>query len=356
MSRRATVHMPSLPALRVGIRPPVVLPVRRHQRTLAEHIEPFLFWLKTVRGRASNTVNAYRSDLEDFAAFCAEAGVEDPRHVTHQLIEFFVGWLQERGERAPSTAARRLHAIRGLFKYLVREGAVERDVAAVAFGPTRTPRGLPNYLTAAEQEKVLTALRRDQTLLGRRDYALIATMLFTGLRCEETATLQTGHLNLEAGLLRVYQGKGGKDREVPLVGRLQGILGSYLAEIRPRLLGGVEAPWVFVHGYAHGRYNGTRPRRVGKWATKPLATRMVWRIVSRRVSPLVGRPVHPHVLRHSFASRLRAAGADLQLIQEVLGHADIGTTTIYAHLATPTRRQAIERLLGQGAGQKGMTP
>jgi len=350
MSHRATAHLPALPALRVGVRPPLVLPVRRHPRTLTEQLEPFLFWLRSVRGRAAHTIAAYRRDLQDLAAFCAEAGVEDPRHVTHQLIEFYVGWLQERGERTPATAARRLHAIRSFYKYLVREGAVERDVAAVAFGP-KLSRGLPNYLTTAEQEQVLTALRADRTLLGQRDYALIATMLFTGLRCEETANLETGHLNCEAGLLRIHQGKGGKSREVPLVGRLQGILGPYLTEIRPALLVNLDSPYVFVHGSppgarrAWGNGAGPKARITGTWAVKPLATRMVWRIVHRRVSPLVGRPVHPHVLRHSFASRLRAAGADLQLIQEVLGHAQISTTTIYAHLATPARLQEVERLL-----------
>lgn len=340
--RRAPRDLPSLPVLRARLRRvPTVLPIVRRPRTLAECIEPFCLWLEGVRGRTASTVRAYRFDLEDFAAFCDRAGVTRPGDVTFSLIEFYLAWLQQRGQRRAETAARRLAAIRQFYRYLVREGEVRRDPAAVAFGPKCPPRPLPRYLTVDEQERVLAALAADETLTGRRDYALVATALLTGLRCEELCRLRLEDLDLEGGTLRVVRGKGQKDREVPVVSPLAGILREYLAETRPLLVRGAPSPYVFVRGLTpHG------PARHRQRAGRPLERRSVFRVIRLRVSPLVGRPIGPHALRHSFASRLRARGADLQFIQELLGHSELGTTAIYAHLATPARRAELARLLG----------
>jgi integrase/recombinase XerD len=322
--------------------PPGVAMLRR-PRTLADCIDPFLFWLGGVRGRRPLTLASYRRDLLCFAAFCREAGIEAPEAVRHQHIEFYLAWLQQAGRR-PGTAARRLSTLRSFFTYLLREERVPRDPAAVAFGP-KVPRRLPVYLTIPEQERVLAALARNRTLRGRRDHAAVATLLFAGLRADELVTLTRGQLDLETGILRVVQGKGGKDRELPIVPRLAAILRAYLTEVRPVLASQGEGnAYVFVPLRTHRR-NGHRTGR----PAAPLERRWLWRLVAGRVAAIVGKPLYPHALRHSFATRLRTRGADLALIQEALGHSEIGTTTIYAHLATPDRQAALSRLLGAPA-------
>jgi site-specific recombinase XerD len=349
LARRAPWQMPNLPTLRrrVGALPPVEPP--RPPCTLAEHVPAFLVWIATVRGRVENTVLSYGRDLACFTAFARARGIEDPRGVTHGLIEGYLAGLQVKGGRTPNTAARRLHCLRTFFKYLVREGAVERDVAAVSFGP-KTAKPLPRYLTIPEQERVLSTLAEDRSLLGRRDHAIVATLLFTGLRVNELIRLARPALDLEVGTLRVVHGKGGKDREVPVVPRLAAILRAYLADVRPSLPGAGTDPWVFLRAPAASRdarapnLTGTVPWSRAR-AGEPIERRVVWWMLQKRVAPVVGHPVHPHMLRHSFASRLRAAGVDLQLISEVLGHTDIRTTTIYAHLATPQQRATVARAM-----------
>jgi site-specific recombinase XerD len=225
--------------------------------------------------------------------------------------------------------------------FLVREQLVDRDIAAVSFGPKLT-RALPQYLTVPEQEAALAALAADPSDLGRRDHALIATALLTGLRVAELAALELAHLDLAAGTLRVVRGKGGKDREVPIIPRLAGILRAYLDDVRPRLLDRGPSRFVFVNASPKRTW---RDRHAGQ----PLLTRTLWWTIHHRMSPLVGRPVHPHMLRHSFASRLRAAGADLQLVQGgTRAREHHHTTTIYAHLSTPGRRAAVAKLLETG--------
>ena len=272
-----------------------------------------------------------------------------------------MAWLQTRAPklrgRAPrpdrvlgyghqsSTARQHFHAVRTFGKYLRREGLMVEDLS-LAYGPKTPARPLPQYLTVTEQEAVLATLAADRTLLGRRDYALVATLLLMGLRAEECATLRVADLAFEGkqGTARVI-GKGQKMRELDIIPRLATILRDYLATVRPRLLRtGVLAPappWVFLNAKPSRSW---QTRRAGE----PLLTRSVWALVQRRLTPLVGRSVWPHLLRHSFASRLRSAGADLGVIQEFLGHASIDTTMIYAHLSTSARRADLERFLEVG--------
>jgi integrase/recombinase XerD len=187
---------------------------------------------------------------------------------------------------------------------------------------------------------------------------MVATALFTGLRCAELVTLRLDCVSFEAGFCRVV-GKGSKTREVPLIPRLAGILTTYLRETRPGLVLTAESPYVFpanLRPYAsaarwrcsRGEAPVRQSRRYRLAEGAPLTTRGFFHTVRVRCSALVGRPVHPHMLRHSFASRLRAKGADLQLIQEILGHESIHTTTMYAHISTPLRTATVARLLDDG--------
>ena len=314
-------------------------------RTLAELVPPFLSWFELVRRRMPHTIAGYGFDLARFLEFCEQAKLTRPEQVTFRHVEFYLGWIQTAHKVKPRTANRHLHTLRSFWRWLIREELATINPAADTF-MLPTERRLPTYLTVPEQEKVLRALACGPTLNNRRDYALIATGLFTGLRCSELANLHLAHLDLDAGILRVVQGKGRKDREVPVVPRLAAILRSYLAEVRPRLRDTTVSPCVFARVARGPRGQRTRARIDGG----PILARTIFRRVREVVSPIVGRKIAPHTLRHSFATRLREHGADLQLIQEALGHADISTTVMYAHLTTSKRRQDLARLL-DGPGE-----
>jgi site-specific recombinase XerD len=301
----------------------------------------FLKWLSFVRQRRENTVRSYGEDLKTFLIFCAGADLVKPADVDFRHIEFYLGWLQmERGLKA-SSANRHLHALRTFWKWMTREGITTTNPAMEVF-MLPTQKKLPTYLSIPEQERVLAALAKDATPMGVRDYALVATALLTGLRCSELGNLQLGHLDLEAGVLRVLDGKGRKDRELPVVPRLAAILRRYLAA-RPAIMHH-PTPYVFVRALNFGGW-------AGRHGALPFGPKAIFHRVRIRVREILGRPgIHPHVLRHSFASRLRENGADLQDIQEALGHSAITTTTMYAHISTRRRREKLaEYLKGGGA-------
>jgi len=308
-----------------------------HGRTLTDLAEPFLGHLSFVRRRSPHTVNAYRSDIEDFLRFAARVPLVLPSEVRPQHIEFYLGCLVEEG-RSASTANRRLHALRSLWAWMEREEIVTKNPAAKCYLLPLEKR-IRDYLRQHEQNRVLTTLSARTDLLGRRDHTLVATALLTGLRCDELAKLQLTHVDLEAGTLHVVQGKGSKDREAILVPPLIAVIRAYLQETRRDLLGGGTriSPWFFV--------------KVGPWsftqkAGEPMTSRGIWRLVQSAVTPIIGRPVHPHMLRHSFGSLLHARGGDISMIQTAMGHANPRTTMLYTHVATDRMRADMTRLLG----------
>jgi site-specific recombinase XerD len=358
----------------------------QRNRTLAEYAPVFLNWLGFVRQRRENTVRSYGEDLKTFIRFCEEAELSKPDEVSFRHLEFYLGWLQkERGLKATS-ANRHLHALRTFWQWMGREEITMKNPAADVF-LLPTHKKLPGYLSVPEQEQLLEALAQDPTPLGFRDYALVATGLLTGLRCSELSHLQLGHLDLDAGILRVVEGKGRKDRELPIIPRLEQILRPYLAVTRAGLLalpaGYIVAPrqkyrersWSVVHTLPNGkqkrvaraasreeaeRLRAATPSSIGgnrfvfvrgsaQWLPKhgaePLGPRTIFMTIRRLCQAVLNRKVHPHMLRHSFASRLRENGADLQDIQEALGHAVITTTTMYAHLTTRRQREQLAEYL-----------
>lgn len=335
--------------------PQVLAPHAADSHSLAALAPRFLMWFRLIRRRSENTLRAYQLDLERFLSFADRAGLATPGQVTFRELEMYLGWLQHEHHVRPTTANRHLHCLRSFWRYLVREGLAATNPAADVF-MLKTAKRLPKFLTIPEQERALAVLSRDTTLRGQRDRALIATGLFCGLRVAELAALKVSDIDLEAGTLRVV-GKGDKEREVPIVPRLGTILRAYLGTTRPalltrpigrraarRVLAGqgraepLEGPYVFINA---SPTNSNRLRR----GREALVTRSLFWTIRNKLSVIVGRPVSPHVLRHSFAARLRTNGADLQLIQEALGHANITTTTIYAHISTAKRKAEITRFL-----------
>ena len=335
MSSAQTIALvPIAPERRPGL-------VRLTSPTWAVAVERFLGWLALVRGRAPLTVTAYGRGLQGFVRFAQAQGLADPRQVTHREIEDYLGWLARPGPppggpaptslgppyvlSLPRAGRRRPHESRGL----------------VAFGPKKAPR-FPAYLTVPEQEHLLAALAAVRGLTGQRDYAMVATALLTGLRCEELCRLRLDHVSFEGGFLRV-RGKGAKVREVPLVPRLARDPPRPTSARRARGWCSARTRPTCSRPTSAGAPTSTTPRRRARGV--PLTTRGFFHVVRVACSAIVGRPVHPHMLRHSFASRLRAKGADLQLIQEILGHESINTTTMYAHISTPLRTATVARLL-----------
>jgi site-specific recombinase XerD len=306
-------------------------------------------------------------------------------------VETYLGWLIPECGLKTTSANRHRYALWSLFRWLRREGCVAGTPGEDA-DPLKEPTRLPTYLTIPQQDRVMEVLGRDESLIGRRDHCLVCTGLYCGRRVAELATLKIHDVDLEAGVLRVV-GKGDKERELPIVPRLAAILGAYLTVTRPilvnRSMGCVyqgpadrywraayvkdgrrrdvstrtrtedearaflarvapqppEGPYVFVNANARGSH---RLHRGGQ----ALETRTLFYVVQTKVSVIVGRPVSPHVLRHSFASRLRENGAPLELIEEALGHASINTTMQYAHISTAKRKAELAKFL-DGLGEKG---
>jgi site-specific recombinase XerD len=353
--------------------------------TVADLVPPFLKWLEFVRERSPHTVAAYGFDLQAFLEFSRRASLVYPDDVSVQAVEVFIAWLRQERRGSAATANRHLQALRTFYRFAIRERQAVTNPAAEAF-LLKTERKLPRYLAIAEQERLLAALAAEQTLDGRRDYALVALMLFTGLRVSEVVRLELAHVDLDAGVLRVVRGKGGKHRELPIIPRLATILRDYLAHVRPAMVGrpqgSIHPPvprhkghrWaVYISGKWAGSFSSEQEARAWlaehapapsaliatpyffvhgrpswriKNAGRPLLSRTVHAIMERgRVTRILGYKIHPHALRHSFASRARENDGDLQDIQEFMGHASISTTAIYAHLTTRKRNAKLEKLL-----------
>jgi site-specific recombinase XerD len=366
--------------------------------TLRDLVPRFLVWFKFVRQRADLTVASYGWDLRTFLDFCDRAGLSRPDQVTFRELEMYLGWLRHDRQVKPTSANRHLAAVRAFWKWLIREGHALGNPGADT-SPLPTPKRLPSWLPIHEQERILGALAQDVTLLGRRDHAMIATFLLTGARCAEIATLRLDRLDLEAGTLRVI-GKGNKERVAVVIPRLATILREYVEHVRPglsvvrprghlrrqRTSGGHPGPTWQAEYQVKGRKvsfsTGTTDKVVARarlterltglavqqaspylflrWHRRgsrflakdglAMTSRAVYRIVRDRLSKLLGRPIHPHMLRHSFASRLRERGAPLELISEALGHEQINTTMIYAHINSAKQRADVARFLeGEGA-------
>ena len=287
------------------------------------HLEAFLEMLAAERGAAVNTLQAYRRDLEDFLAFLEARAVTlataAPADVAAHMRK-----LSEAG-LAPTSRARRLSAIRQLFKFLVAEGVAVEDPAVGMAGP-RQGRPLPKTLSVAEVDRLIEAARvRTEQTRGRervralRLHALIETLYATGLRVSELVTLPRSVLTGDRRLLAV-KGKGGRERIVPLTPAARDALDRYLGvgreddDVAPM----IATRWLFASRGAQGHL--TRQRLAQELKDLAVAAG----IDQDRVSP--------HVLRHAFASHLLDRGADLRSVQQLLGHADISTTQIYTHV------------------------
>lgn len=271
--------------------------------------ERYLEHLMVERGLSSATIDAYARDLESYARFLASRRIRQPKSVDRRLIHAYLAEQTQAG-LSPSTRARRLATLRGFHRFMVLEGEA-RDSPLENFRGPRRDRRLPGVLSVLEIERLLESPPAHEPL-GQRDRAALELTYAAGLRVSEACSLPLEGLDRRQRLVRVI-GKGSKERLVPIGSAALRAVQTYLEVGRPSLVKGRQVATVLVNA------RGARLSRVGFW--KMLRKHATAIGIQRRLSP--------HTLRHSFATHLLEGGADLRVVQELLGHADIGTTQIY---------------------------
>jgi len=281
-------------------------------------IERFLDALWMERGLSANTLAAYRRDLEGLSHWLdgKRSGLTG---IQRGDLESYLSHRTKQGAKA-SSAARLVSALRRFYRYLAREGVLTEDPSDRLDSPS-LGRPLPETLTEADVEALLTAPVVD-TPLGLRDRAMLELLYATGLRVSELVTLKNAQVNERQGVVRIL-GKGGKVRLVPMGEEADEWLARYQRESRPTLLRGTQCEQVFV-------------TQRGEAMTR----QAFWYVIKRHARRAgITKALSPHTLRHSFATHLLNHGADLRVVQMLLGHSDLSTTQIYTHVANERFKQ-----------------
>lgn len=275
---------------------------------------------------SSNTLKAYRRDLARWTAYLASIGVDDPAMVREGHVSEFLARLREGSEDHPplaaSSAARTLVAVRGLHRFLALEGDVDADPAA-AVSPPPPPSRLPKAISVSEVGRLLDAAAVGDTPASLRDTALLEVLYGTGARISEAVGLDIDDVDGQAGVVRL-RGKGGKQRLVPLGSYARDALTAYLVRGRGTFsTRGKGTPAIFLN------QRGSRLSRQSAWS--------ILRAAADRAD--LGGHLSPHTLRHSFATHLLEGGADVRVVQELLGHASVTTTQVYTLVTVQQLRE-----------------
>ena len=291
--------------------PDAIIPEERFPEGFS-FLEKFLSYLALDRNLSRNTTASYGNDLGRYLSFVSERGCRSVSEVTRDdIVELLVS-LRNCG-LSPSTLSRNLTAIRSFHKFLYIEGELDKDVVGDMLLPKRSHR-LPAVLMVEEVGRLLDSARGDGPL-QIRSHALLEFLYATGFRVSELIGFDLEHFDAVNGFARCM-GKGGRERIVPVGSSSMDAVTRYLRESRPLLLRGARHSILFVN-----------------WRGRPLTRMGVWKILKTHcLKAGIRKKVSPHTLRHSFATHLLEGGADLRVIQELLGHVDISTTQIYTHL------------------------
>lgn len=296
---------------------------------LERHLDRYLRHLSIERGLSANTVAAYRRDLTAFLAALAARGITDAAALDADVVHGYVVSLRDRPTSlSPSSTARVISSIRGLTRFLVEENVIARDPAEALTAP-KQPKRLPKALSHAQVEALLAATDGDDAV-RMRDKALLELLYATGARVSEAVALDVDDLVGADGtpeLIRVI-GKGDKQRIVPVGSFARAAVEAYLVRARPLLAAGRRStPALFLGA------RGARLSRQNAW--------LIIRSAAERAGITV--EVSPHSLRHSFATHLLAGGADVRVVQELLGHASVATTQLYTHVSIDNLRDAYQQ-------------
>lgn len=283
------------------------------------YAQDYLGHLIAERGASPATVQAYRRDLDDYLAFLQnDRCIADIAAVRKGDVDAFVAALRTRG-LAPSTVERRMSVVKGYHRFLLREGFIESDPAQTVRLP-RKPARLPDVLSVDQVARMLDGMP-DGAPRELRDAAMLEVLYGCGLRVSELVGLDLDRVLFDEGCLRVL-GKGSKERLVPFSGMAVTRMRSYLVDGRPALASAAPCPAVFLNA------------RGGR-----LSRQSVHAVVARAGRTIGVANLHPHTLRHSFATHLLEGGADLRAIQDMLGHSDIATTQVYTHVQAAQLRE-----------------
>lgn len=299
------------------------------ENQIPQLIDAYLRHLTIERGMAKNTIDAYRADLNRYTAFLETKAITAPGQITELVITDFAESLKVTSGLISSSVARVLAGVRGLHKFWLLENITPGDVAA-AVKPPKSPRNLPKAITVEQIEKLLAAAGPDPADEGAmaadpvrvRDRAMLELLYATGARVSELINLDLDDL-VDPTLVRLF-GKGSKERIVPVGGYAQRALEAYLVRTRPTLVGqGKGTPALFLN------------QRGGR-----LSRQSAWQIISEaaRVAEIPGE-ISPHTFRHSFATHLLEGGADVRVVQELLGHSSVATTQIYTLVTVDKLRE-----------------
>lgn len=269
-------------------------------------------WLED--GLSHNTLESYRRDLLKFADWLLQHRQANILETTHTDIQFFLAHLFTQQKAKASSTSRAISSLKRLFRYLLRQNKISVDPTLQIASP-KLPHNLPKTLTEQDVELLLAAPIVEEPL-GMRDRTMFEVLYASGLRVSELVALKVMQVSLDMGVVRVM-GKGSKERLVPLGEEALAWIKRYLIEVRPNLLAGKVSDYLFVTQRGTG-----------------MTRQMFWYLIKKHA--LAGglhKPLSPHTLRHAFATHLLNHGADLRVVQMLLGHSDISTTQIYTHVA-----------------------
>ncbi|MDQ8185297.1 site-specific tyrosine recombinase XerD [Pelagicoccus sp. SDUM812002] len=289
--------------------------------SLLEGVDDFLAYLSLEKGLSENTLQGYQGDLGQFLARLGQTSKPSSwKKVTAADVSDWIYALSEE-DYSNASLCRKLSAVRAIDSYLLRERLIEKSFTEIVVGP-KLRRKAPFTLSIQEVERLLSA-PDDTTPQGLRDRAMLELFYSSGLRVSELSGLMLQQIDLDLGALKVY-GKGSKERVCPMGSKAVSAIRAYLSNGRPYLVRSKTGSAVFLSS------RGTA-----------ISRKTVWFLVKKYTSAAgIDKPVKPHMLRHSFATHLLTGGADLRIIQELLGHADISTTQIYTSVEADRTRSA----------------
>ncbi len=297
---------------------------------MEKEIASFLDYLKVKRGYSDNTTAAYKNDLGQFLRFLATGRQELWlwSQVDAEAVSDYVSQMAGQ-PYAASSVARKVAAIKSFFHHLVKRGVIDAD-PTVGIDSPKVEKRLPKTLSSADIENLLAAPRQSDAPKNLRDTALLNLLYATGMRVTELVSLQLDEVDLENNRL-ICPGRDGKARVLPFDDDTHSVLVAYLEKGRPALAKGAEVQAVFLN------HRGQQLTRQGLW--------LIIKAYARKAN--LSNSVTPHTLRHSFASHQLESGVELQQVQELLGHANISTTQIYAQVAEPGEETGLEETVPQ---------
>lgn len=290
-------------------------------------------WLED--GLSRNTLESYRRDLSKFADWLNKHGGATLLQATHTDIQGYIDHLRNEQKAKATSSSRAVSSLKRLFRYLLRQSKITVDPTLQIASP-KLPRSLPRNLTEQDVELLLNA-PDVETLLGLRDRAMLEVLYATGLRVSELVMMTVAQASFDMGVVRVM-GKGGKERLVPMGEEALDWLRRYLKEARPALLAGKISDAMFVTQRGGG-----------------MTRQMFWHLIKRHARHGgLDKPLSPHTLRHAFATHLLNHGADLRVVQLLLGHVDISTTQIYTHVACERLKRLHAKHHPRGSDNSGL--